>query len=93
MRDAGTPHQLIDCRTPDEFAVSNIGGTLIEMQGIPKHLDEFDAEDPLIIVCRTGARSAMVTQFLRQNGYPNAQNLAGGIYAWSERIDPAVKKY
>ena len=93
MRDEEIPHQLIDCRRPDEFAVSNIGGTLIEMQEIPQHLQEFTAEDPLIIICRTGARSAMVTQFLRQNGYPNAQNLAGGIYAWSERIDPNVKTY
>jgi rhodanese-related sulfurtransferase len=93
MRDEGVPHQLIDCRRPDEFAFSNIGGTLIEMKDIPQHLEEFTTEDPLVIICRSGSRSAMVTQFLRQNGFPNAQNLAGGIYAWNERIDPNVKTY
>ncbi len=93
MMDDGTPHQLIDCRRPDEFAIANIGGTLIEMNEIPEHLQELSADEPLVIICRTGSRSAMVTQFLRQNGYPNAQNLQGGIYAWSDKIDPSVQKY
>lgn len=93
MRDEGVAHQLIDCRRPDEFNFSNIGGTLIEMQTIPQHLEELSTETPLVIICRTGSRSARVTQFLRQNGFPNAQNLQGGIYAWSERIDPKVPLY
>ncbi|MBS1903917.1 MAG: rhodanese-like domain-containing protein [Bacteroidetes bacterium] len=93
MLDSNVEHQLIDCRRPDEFQFSNIGGTLIEMREIPAHLDELRGDIPLVIVCRTGSRSAMVTSFLRQNGFPNAQNLQGGIYAWSDRIDPKVKKY
>ncbi len=91
--DAAEPIQLIDCREANEFATSNIGGTLIPMNTIPQHLEEFDTETPLIILCRTGSRSAMVTEFLRRNGYPNAQNLQGGIYAWNERIDSNVRKY
>ena len=93
MRKAGTEHQLIDCRQPNEFQASNIGGELMPMQAIPQHLTDFRDDIPLVIICRTGSRSAMVTQFLRQNGFPNAQNLAGGIYAWSDRVDPNVKKY
>ncbi|HET9136806.1 MAG TPA: rhodanese-like domain-containing protein [Candidatus Kapabacteria bacterium] len=93
LRKNGTEHQLVDCRRPDEFALSNIGGELIEMNTIPQHLDEFRDDVPLVIICRTGSRSAMVTEFLRRNGFPNARNLAGGIYAWSNRIDPSVKKY
>ena len=93
MRDEGVEHQLVDCRKPDEFAFANIGGTLIEMQLVPQHLDELSAEEPLIIMCRSGSRSANVTQFLRQNGFPNAQNLAGGILAWSDRVDSTVPKY
>ncbi|MEI8133801.1 MAG: rhodanese-like domain-containing protein [bacterium] len=91
--DASEAIQLIDCREQDEYAASNIGGTLIPMNTIPQHLTEFDAEKELIIMCRTGSRSAMVTEFLRRNGFPNAQNLKGGIFAWSERIDPSVPKY
>lgn len=93
LRKSGAEHQLIDCRRPDEFAISNIGGELIEMNTIPQHLDEFKDDVPLVIICRTGSRSAMVTEFLRRNGFPNARNLAGGIYGWSDKIDPAVKKY
>lgn len=91
--DSGETIQLIDCREAKEFAVSNIGGTLIPMNSIPQHLEEFDTETPLLVLCRTGSRSAMVTEFLRRNGFPNAQNVKGGIYAWNERIDPNVPKY
>jgi rhodanese-related sulfurtransferase len=93
LLDAKEPIQLIDCRRQDEYDLVNLGGKLIPMNDTPKHLDEFDTETPLIIMCRTGSRSAMVTEFLRRNGFPNAQNLQGGIYAWNERIDPNVKKY
>ncbi|MEP7236140.1 MAG: rhodanese-like domain-containing protein [Ignavibacteriota bacterium] len=93
LLDASEAIQLIDCRRQDEYDLVNLGGKLIEMNTIPMHLDDFDAESKLIIMCRTGSRSAMVTEFLRRNGFPNAQNLQGGIYAWSERIDPSVKKY
>jgi adenylyltransferase/sulfurtransferase len=93
MRDSGTKHQLIDCREPHEHDLSNIGGTLIPMREIPQHLEDFKTDSPLIIYCRTGSRSAMVTNFLQQNGFPNARNLAGGIYAWNDRIDPSVQKY
>jgi len=91
--DSGEVIQLIDCRETKEFAVSNIGGTLIPMNTIPQHLEEFDTETPLLILCRTGSRSAMATEFLRRNGFPNAQNVQGGIYAWNERIDSSVPKY
>jgi rhodanese-related sulfurtransferase len=91
--DADEPIQLIDCREVKERAVSNIGGTLIPINEIPQHLNDFDSDKELIVYCRTGSRSAMVTEFLRRNGFPNAQNLQGGIYAWNERIDPNVKKY
>ena len=91
--DNAEPIQLIDCREDYEFTIANIGGTLIPMNTIPQHLTEFETETPLIVMCRTGSRSAMVTEFLRRNGFPNAQNLQGGIYAWNERIDPNVKKY
>jgi len=91
--DAKEPIQLIDCRRPDEYKLSNIGGKLIEMNEIPQHLNEFDPDSELIIMCRTGSRSAMVTEFLRRNGFPNAQNLKGGIYDWHDKIDPSVPKY
>jgi rhodanese-related sulfurtransferase len=44
-------------------------------------------------MCHAGGRSARVTQFLEANGYDNVENLAGGIDAWSEQIDPNVPRY
>ncbi len=93
LMDEQKPVQLIDCRRQDEYDIANLGGTLIPMNEIPQHLAEFDPDSTLIIMCRTGSRSAMVTEFLRRNGFPNAQNLQGGIFAWNERIDPSVPKY
>ncbi|MDP4220092.1 MAG: rhodanese-like domain-containing protein [Bacteroidota bacterium] len=87
------PVQLIDCREEDEYAICNIGGTLIPMQEMPRHLDDFDPDKPLVIMCHIGARSSMVAEYLRRNGYPNAQSLRGGIHAWSQRIDPKIKIY
>lgn len=93
LRDDNVAHQLIDCREADEFAFANIGGTLIPMKDTPQRLAELSDEGELVILCRSGSRSAMVTNFLRQNGFPNARNLKGGILAWSDEIDPTVPKY
>ena len=43
--------------------------------------------------CKVGGRSQMAAEFLAQNGFKKVQNLAGGILAWSEKVDPKVAKY
>jgi len=43
--------------------------------------------------CRSGARSAKAVGFLRQAGFTNVTNLAGGILAWADRVDPKMPKY
>ena len=40
-----------------------------------------------------GGRSAKAVDFLRKAGFKNVVNLAGGINAWSEKVDPKVPKY
>src|SRR5256885_7386368 len=87
LMDEKAPLQLIDCREPNEYALSNIGGTLIPIREISQNLDDFDPEVPIVVMCHVGGRSTMVTEFLRRNGYPAAQNLRGGIDEWSEKID------
>ena len=47
----------------------------------------------VIVQCRSGARSQRIAEYLKQQGYPRVANLAGGILAWSEHIDPKVQKY
>ncbi len=93
-RDAGEPHLLLDVREPDELATASVAGaTAIPMGDVPARAGELPRDVPIVVMCHAGGRSARVTQYLNQNGYPDAVNLAGGIDAWSTQIDPSVPRY
>ena len=47
----------------------------------------------LVVMCHRGGRSLRATQWLRANGVSHAVNLAGGITAWAERVDPGMAVY
>ncbi|MEZ6116128.1 MAG: rhodanese-like domain-containing protein [Pirellulaceae bacterium] len=47
----------------------------------------------IVVHCHHGGRSLRVTEWLLAQGFPNVQNMTGGIDAWSEQIDPTVPKY
>ncbi len=85
---------LVDVRQPEEYAVSKINGSvLIPLMDLPSRLPELDPDQPMVIFCKMGSRSAQAVHFLRQQGFPLVANMAGGIYAWSERVDPTVPRY
>ncbi len=95
--DAGEPMLLIDVREPEEFAITRIeGATLIPMREIPASLQQLEAkadEATLIVFCHHGVRSLNVAHWLREQGVPACQSMAGGIDAWSTQIDPSVPRY
>jgi len=91
--DAGEDVQLIDVREPYEFQIAQIGGKLIPQNDVPQRLAEIDRDREVVVHCRSGARSQRIAEFLKQNGYARVANLAGGILAWSDEIDPKVQKY
>ena len=94
MRAEGVAHTLRDVREPDEIAICVIEGSRsIPMQQIPQNLDALPRDEPLIVLCHHGQRSAMVADFLRGNGFPNARNLAGGINAWAQHVDSTMPHY
>jgi adenylyltransferase/sulfurtransferase len=93
IRQSGEPHVLIDVREPYEYDIANLGGTLIPLGEIGVRASEVPKEGRVIIHCRSGARSARAIEFLQGQGYSNLENLAGGILAWADRIDPSVPKY
>ncbi|MEM6782615.1 MAG: ThiF family adenylyltransferase, partial [Bacteroidota bacterium] len=96
MRESDHPPVLLDVRRPDEVEIAEIGGTLIPLNELPTRISELEdhRDDPVIVVhCRSGGRSAQATALLHQHGYTNAVNLAGGILAWSDEVDPSVQKY
>jgi hydroxyacylglutathione hydrolase len=76
---------MLDVREPDEFAAGHIPGiTLISMGDIASRLNEIPKDKEVIVTCRTGNRSAQVTDFLRAQGFTNVHNMEGGIVAWEE---------
>ncbi len=93
MMDKGEDFQLIDVREPHEADICQIGGTLIPMNTVPDHLDEIAKDKPVIIHCRSGARSGRIVEYLEAQGYDNLYNLKGGILAWADEIDSGMAKY
>jgi sulfur-carrier protein adenylyltransferase/sulfurtransferase len=91
--DAGEDVFILDVREPYEYQIANIGGTLIPQNDVPQRMAEIDREREVVVQCRSGARSQRIAEFLKQAGYPRVVNLAGGILAWSDEIDPTVRKY
>jgi hydroxyacylglutathione hydrolase len=74
--------QLIDVRTADEHEAGHIaGGRWIELVDLPIQAATISPDRPVILYCRSGARSAMATAALRQAGY-DAHNMLGGLLEW-----------
>ncbi len=86
--DNGEDFQLIDVREDFEYQTSNLGGQLIPLGGILIETDKIAKDKDVVIMCRSGKRSAMAIQQLEQQGFTNLYNLYGGILAWAEDIDP-----
>ncbi len=84
---------VLDVREPHEYQICNIGGHLIPMNDLPKRLGELDKNRETVVHCRSGGRSTKVVEYLQAQGFTNVKNLAGGILAWAEKIDPKMQKY
>ena len=91
--DRGDDLLVLDVREPHEYQICNIGGHLIPLNDLPKRVSELDSSREIVVHCKMGGRSAKAADFLRQSGFTKVHNLAGGINAWAERIDPKVPKY
>jgi rhodanese-related sulfurtransferase len=87
---------LLDCREPEEYATAKIAAArLIPMSELPQRLGELELhrQSRVIVHCHHGGRSLRVARWLREQGFPQAQSMAGGIDEWSREIDPSVPRY
>jgi adenylyltransferase/sulfurtransferase len=86
---------VLDVREPHEYPIANLGAPLIPVGSIESRIAELakhkNAE--IIIHCRSGARSQKAALALKAAGFTNVSNLAGGILAWADKIDPSMPKY
>lgn len=90
--------QLIDVREPQEIEIASITGFInLPLSQFPAWSptinSEFDATAETIVMCHLGMRSAQMCQWLTDQGFTNVKNLAGGIDAYSRKIDPSVPLY
>jgi rhodanese-related sulfurtransferase len=96
LMDHGEPFLLLDCRETDEFNFARLPNSKhIPMNEIPARLQELEGVrgSRIVVHCHHGGRSLRVTNWLRQQGFLQAQNMDGGIDAWSLEIDPSVPRY
>lgn len=92
--DAGEDFQLIDVREQDEYDLVNLDGELIPLGDVPKSANRIAEDKPVIVHCRSGARSANAIAFLqKEHGFENLYNLKGGIIAYAKEIDPSLPTY
>ena len=95
MLDRGEKPYVLDVRQPHEAEICSLGGTLIPVNELENRLDEIDEhrDEDIVVYCRSGARSGRAVEMMRQYGFNRAVNLAGGVLAWSDEIDPSMPKY
>ena len=86
---------VLDVREPHEVQIVNIGAPLIPLGDLPKRLGELAAQKDreIVVHCKSGGRSQKAALILKNAGFPRVENLAGGILAWAEKIDPTLPKY
>ena len=85
LEETPTPVEVIDVREPDEFVgpLGHIhGAKLIPLGQLGQRLGELPRDRPLVMVCRSGARSAQATVILQRVGFPQVANLNGGMLRW-----------
>jgi len=90
----GEDIQLIDVRTPQEFAEGHLkGAILIDYfdADFMNKMSKLDKSKDLYIYCRSGNRSGKVTRKLESMGFPKVYDLKGGILNWNQNNIKVVK--
>jgi adenylyltransferase/sulfurtransferase len=83
--EAGKDVLLVDIREPYEVAQGFVSGALLlPMNSVPGRLDALPQDKVIVLYCAAGVRSFGVAHYLREQGYPEAWSLVGGIGAWLE---------
>ncbi|MGI9156524.1 MAG: adenylyltransferase/sulfurtransferase MoeZ [Marmoricola sp.] len=96
-REEGTrDFVLVDVREPNEYEINKIPGSVL----IPKGeflngnaFDQLSSDKPVVLHCKSGARSAEALAVLKGAGYSDAVHVGGGVVAWVNQVDPSQPSY
>lgn len=84
---------VVDVREPAEFEEIHIDGALLApLASVAKHLENVDKHREIVLVCRSGRRSAQAYRTLTTLGFTSMKNMEGGMLAWEKAGYPVVKK-
>ncbi len=76
---------ILDVRQPEEYESGHIpGSTLIPLGELPDRLDELQKGEPIVVVCRSGNRSATGRDILTNAGFNDVTSMAGGMNRWQQ---------
>lgn len=84
---------LLDVREPFEYEICHLDGKLIPLKNLQDRLIELDKNKYIVVHCRSGHRSRQAMELLKAHGFSKVTHLQGGILAWIDKIDNAMKKY
>lgn len=91
VRLQGAGAFMLDVREPDEWAAGHIdGATLIPLGELANRTAEVPADRQVVVVCRSGNRSAQGRDILLGAGLPSVTSMAGGMNAWTGAGQPVV---
>jgi rhodanese-related sulfurtransferase len=77
---------IIDVRTPGEYREGHIPGVVnIPLDELENRMGEIPKDKKIVLICRTGNRSAQGTKLLRSKGFNNVFNSTGGMSTWRGR--------
>ncbi|GAA1307017.1 adenylyltransferase/sulfurtransferase MoeZ [Saccharothrix xinjiangensis] len=95
-QDAGDDFLLVDVREPHEYEIVKIPGSVL----VPKDrilsgeaFAELPQDKPLVLHCKSGARSAEALAALHRAGFKDAVHVGGGVLAWAREVDPSLPTY
>jgi rhodanese-related sulfurtransferase len=81
---------ILDVREDYEWAAGHVAGSVhVPLSQLPARAADIPEAEPLVVVCKVGARSAQVAAWLASQGR-DAVNLAGGLDAWADAGRPLV---
>ncbi len=94
--DAGEALQIVDVREAHEWQISNLealGAFLVPQNTILDHMGELNMAGDIVVMCRSGQRSASVIRQLQEHGFQRLLNLDGGINEWARVVDQSLPIY
>lgn len=80
---------ILDVRTPEEFNEGHIENAInidVNADDFTKEIADLDRNANYLVYCRSGRRSLLATQIMKNQGFTNVTNMEGGYNAWKNLL-------